>query len=149
MTQITKSQIAAMHVLLHKHKLQDDKRDIIRQISKGRTESTLELTFTEAQTWINAMNKGESFNSKKEEDPRQRMINSIIAMAREMGTVRRKKVVDAAGKIQEKSDYSDFNKWMVEHSYMKKDLNKYTYEELPKLVSQFKQVYRSWLNRFH
>jgi hypothetical protein len=148
MTQITKSQIAAMHVLLHKHKLQDDKRDIIRQISKGRTESTLELTFTEAQTWINAMNKGESFNSKKE-DPRQRMINSIIAMAREMGTVRRKKVVDAAGKIQEKSDYSDFNKWMVEHSYMKKDLNKYTYEELPKLVSQFKQVYRSWLNRFH
>jgi len=37
--------------------------------------------------------------------------------------------------------------WCVSFSYLKKKLDNYTYEELPKLVSQFELVYTDYLNK--
>lgn len=152
MKSITKSQIAAIHALLGKHGLSDDKKQIIEQISGGRVSSTAGLCFDEAMQWINAMN-GPSRPSRREghqhtdPDKRQRMINAIIAMAHEMGTISRDTIADAHGRLILKNNYEKLNKWMVEKSYLKKPLNKYSYPELPKLVSQFKNVYFSWLKK--
>lgn len=143
--EITKLQISQMHAILSKKGLMDQKREIVGMISKGRTFSMMQLTQWEAQMWINAMNKATT--QPKSEDPRQKMINRIIAIAREMGVVQRKNFADANGQLKHKSDYSRLNEWMKEKSYLKKPLNQYTYEELPTLVSQYNNIYISWLNK--
>ncbi len=149
MQMISKEQIYIFNTLLTKHGLQDDKREIISSISGGRTESTLQLTWWETQQWINAMNKqGGKPAGNRPNDPRQRMINSIVAMAREMNMVKRVSVVNERGTVEAKSDYRQLNEWMMQKSYLKKMLRQYSYSELPKLVSQFKALYASWMKRF-
>ncbi len=150
--QITKSQIAAIHVLLHRHNLQDEKRTIIEEISGGRCSSTTQLTYEEARQWIAAMNKGQKRpETNLEQDvKRQRMINSIIAMAREMGVIKRVPVVGDAGQLESKSDYSQFNQWLLTKSCVKKStLNDVQTSQLPELVTQYKNIYQSWLQKHH
>jgi hypothetical protein len=144
MREISKEQIWKFHAILRQHNLSDDKRSIIKEISGGRTESTTELTWDEANDWIAKMNG----ITKRSElpDPRQKMINKVIAMAREMGVIKRQPVVSNGG-MKTVSDYTDFNKWMREKSYLKKSLNSYSYEELPTLVTQYKNIYESWLRK--
>lgn len=45
------------------------------------------------------------------------------------------------------ADVNRFNEWAKNYSYLKKKLNEYKYKELPKLVSQFEAVYKSFLNK--
>ena len=149
MKEITKLQIAQIHAILSKANLMDDKRRIISEISNGRTESTTKLFWQEAQNWINAMNKG--IIKKKVERPThpgQRMINAVIAMAREMNVITRKQVVTPKG-LEWKSDYTRFNEWMIEKSCVKKQLNACTETELTKLVTQYKAIYTDWLRKYH
>lgn len=141
MKQVTRDQVVAFHALLKKHGLSDEKASIVRQLSNGRATSTRDLYEEEIQGWINAMNR----QRPEQEDPRQKMINSLVAMAREMGVVVRRNMIGADGKIEYKSDYSRLNQWMQESSYLKKPMKDYSYEEFPKLVSQYKAVYQSWL----
>ena len=142
MTPINKSNIAAFHALLNKHGLKDEKKNIVQELSGNRTSSTKDLYQEEILPWISAMNIK---IIPKQEDPRQKMINKIIAIAREMGVIVRKAAVATDGKVIEKSDYSNFDKWMRERSYLKKPLKEYAYDELPKLVSQYNNLYESWL----
>ena len=148
--QVNKSQIAQFHTLLNKHGLMDDKRNIISEISGGRTTSTLELTYTELQYWINAMNVKHNPSPRTDEgaERKQKMINSIIAMAREMGVIQRRAAINGQGKVEEKSDYTEFNKWMLEKSWLKKRLNDYSYKELTILVSQYQNIYMSWIKKY-
>lgn len=145
MNAITKQQIAAFHGLLRKHGLSDDKADIVSQISNGRTRSTTQLTYSEAMGWINAMNSnnGEEAAIKKvsSEDPRKRMFNHIIAMAHEMGWIKQVNKVQKDGSLKLVKDYSDVHAWIEKYGYLKKPLNKYSYDELPALVTAFKSVY--------
>ncbi|HRO70895.1 MAG TPA: hypothetical protein PK951_10960, partial [Chitinophagaceae bacterium] len=90
---ITKAQISAIYGLLRKNGLSDDKARVVQQISNGRTDSVSKLHFNEALEWISAMNKGQAEQHK----PEQRMINHIIAMAREMGVIQRMHVVRPNG----------------------------------------------------
>lgn len=149
MRDITKVQISQIHAILSKFNLMDDKRRIISEISNGRTESTTALTFQEAQNWINAMNKAIQRPVQKKENPGQKMINSVIAMAREMGVITRQQVVKPGVGLVWESNYDRFNKWMLESSCLKKRINDYTYEELNKLVSQYKAIYADWLKKYH
>ena len=137
MKDITKTQIAAVHVLLDKHGLTDDKANIIKQISNGRTSSTRELKFEEAMRWINAMNNKQPNDS----DKKQRMFKHIIAMAHEMGWIKKEKRVMREGDIKVVNIYDDLHAWVEKYGYLHKPMHKYTYEELPKLVTQFKAVY--------
>lgn len=142
MKMITKSQIAAIHALLRKHDLTDNKKDIIEQISGGRVSSTSHLYFDEAMAWINAMNKAWPAEPEKQ----KRMINYIFAMAHEMGWIKEVTVVTAKG-MEKKKDYKDVHAWIETKGYLKKPLRQYTYEELPKLVTQFRNVYFSWIKK--
>ncbi|RXK57551.1 hypothetical protein ESA94_20345 [Lacibacter luteus] len=142
MSNITRNQLAAFYALLTEHGLRDDKEDIVRNITNNRTCSASQLTFKEAQDWIKAMNE----QKKPKEDPRQRMVKHIIAMATEIGFVKWVQKVGADGKLKMVRDYTDLHAWILKYGYLHKKLNDYTYEELPTLVTAFKNVYLSKLN---
>jgi hypothetical protein len=146
MEMITKTQIAAFHAILNEHKLYDDKQNIVEQISNGRTRSVSALTRDEAMHWINAMNKAlRQAQGINPMDERQKMLKYIIAMAHEIGMIKKQLRVMKEGGTKEVNNYDDLHAWIKKYGYLKKDLNKYSYAELPKLVTAFENMYRSKL----
>lgn len=146
MNDISKNQIAAIYTALRSRGLYEQKNELVLQFSDGRTESVSCLTFSEAQQLIKSLNT----ERKPTPQPNDKMIRSIIAMAREMGIITRRQYAEPDGSMKEKSDYSAFNKWLLESSCVKKsNLNKCSYEELNKLVSQYKAIYMDWLKKYH
>lgn len=143
MKPITPNQTKAFHAILREKGLADEKAAIVSKLSNGRASSTKDLFYEEVQPWIIAMNS----QKKEQADPKERMIRNIIAMAREMGVIVRLPKVQPGGAIKMQSDYTQFNEWMLTKSTGKKALNDYTYQELPKLVSQYRAIYLSWLKR--
>lgn len=105
--------------------------------SNGRCESSVDLWHPEAAAMIRHLHELAGAN-----DPRRLpMVNKIYYYAHQMKwqkTNDKGKVV-ADGKL--------VDEWMIKYSYRKKKLNAYTYDELPKLVSQFEQVYKDFLKR--
>ena len=144
MTPISKTQIMAFHVLLRDFGLTDDKADIVFEMSKGRTRTTTMLSFDEALAWINAMNKKKRDAGKvNENDERQKMLKYIIAMSHEIGFIKKEVRVVRGGGTKEVNNYDDMHAWIKKYGYLKKDLNKYTYKELPMLVTGFENMYKS------
>lgn len=147
MQQITKSQIAAIQTAIRVKGLQEQKNDLVRQYTNGREVSVARMHFSEAHELLKMLNGQAAATPAK---PRDKMIRSLIAMAREMGVITKYKTVDAGGQLTEKSDYSRFNDWLLTKSCAKKpNLNACTYEELNKLVTQYKAVYTDWLKKYH
>lgn len=153
--EITKTQIIAFNTLLREFGLTDDKADIVEDISKGRTRSTTRLTFDEALHWINAMNKKKSTSATlsaqgkqwNENDERQKMVKYIIAMAHECGMIKKEQRVMKEGGLKWVNNYDDMHAWIKKYGYLKKDLNRYSYNELPKLVTQFENMSKSKLKK--
>jgi hypothetical protein len=79
-------------------------------------------------------------NINTADDPADRMRKKIISLAREMGWELR----TTAGKA---ADMDRIKNWVMKYGYLKKPLNDYTINELPRLVTQFEHVYRDFLNR--
>lgn len=127
----TYSQIAAIHTLLAKQSLKDEKRSIVKSFTAGRTDSVKEMKNEEAAALI-----GHLKSLDPEEKSADKMRNKILSMAHEMGW--RKPGTD-------RIDMGHVNGWMRAKSYLKKDLDDYRYNELPKLVSQFEEVYKSFI----
>jgi hypothetical protein len=129
---ITKDQVKLMHTLLSQTSLMEYKRDMIYDASGGRTTSSLELLSSEAQSIIDHL---------KKLDPKQagaeKMRRRIISMAH---------VMQWHLPNSTKVDMMLINNWCLKYSYAKKPLNSYSYEELPKLVTQFSCVYTSFLD---
>lgn len=124
-----------MKLLTEKDK-QGYRHNYAYKASNGRTESTKELTFAEIAAIIKALS-----NETPEEQASDTMRKKIISMAREMGweywcIIKQKEV----------ADMPRIKKWCVQYGYLHKDINKYTYAELPALVTQFEAVYTSFLS---
>lgn len=134
MKSISKAQISAIYGLLAKHGLREDKEKIIEQISGGRTSSTSSLYFSEALSWISAMSKIQPDNG--EEAKKKKLLAKLFAMAHEIGwiTVESKVVGSNLTKVK---NYTAVHNWVKSYGYLKKGLREYTYEQLPKLVTQF------------
>jgi hypothetical protein len=130
---MTQSQLVLVHTLLSTNgiKDKDDKADIIRSFTAGRTSSSREMTHVEATALINHL---------KSLDPSERsadrMRKKIISMAHQMGW-----------KTDGKLDIGRVNNWCIKFSYLKKKLDAYEYTELPRLVSQFENVYKDYLRK--
>jgi len=149
MKEITKSQIITIHTLLQHKGLMEEKANIVSEASGMRTSSCKELTFSEAQQLINIL------NGKKQENPNdksQKMRKHIIAMAHELGFIKKEMKVMAEGGMKEVANYDDLHAWIAKFGHKNKvlvnveahkHLNLYSYKELPILVTQFKQVYNS------
>lgn len=140
----TPKQLQCIHSTLHRKGLLQHKREMVSSFTNNRTESSKEMTIEEASDFLKML-----FDYQPDQDKRQKMVNSIIAMAREMGVITRQQVVTDNG-LEWKSDYSKFDEWLLTKSCVKKkNLNGCTYEELPTLVTQYKAIYTSWLHKFH
>lgn len=76
-------------------------------------------------------------NSRTTPSPEERMRRKIISRAHEMGW-----------KTPEgKADIERIDNWCLNYGYLKKKLNQYTYNELPKLVTIFEEkVYKQFLS---
>lgn len=138
----SEAQIKALHTVLHKKGLLEHKAEMIGALTGGRTTSSKELNYDEAHALLQDLNK-----DNVSEDQGKRMRNNIIAMAHELNWITSNQVINAAGKMEVKKDYSRLDNWMQKSSYLKKKLWDYSYNELPKLVTQFKNVYISYLKK--
>ena len=102
--------------------------------SQGRTESTKELTETEA--WAVMQELKQRFGIDLS-DKMDRMRKKIISYAHQMGWQR-----------GVKADMARINKWCVEMGPFKKPLNDHKEQkELATLVSVFEKIYKQYLNK--
>lgn len=116
--------------MLTKTNLQGRRHAIVWDYSKGRTESSKELTYSEINDIIRDLEKG-----FKELDRADKMRKKIISQAHEMGW-------ELTG---HKADMARINAWCEKFGYLHKPLNNYSYTELPLLVTQFESVYTSFI----
>lgn len=136
----TPKQVKAIHAQLHLQGLLSHKRSIVDSYSKGRTESSKELTSTEAGELLSYL-----FNQKKEVNVSSKLMAKLFAMCHEMGWITQTTVVDG-DKVKVKKDYSRVHAWVEKYGLLKKPLRKYTYNELPKLVTQFEvHIYNPYI----
>lgn len=128
---ISKAQYACIHALLNKLHLTAKKEEILRIFSNCRTGSCKELSSYEANAIILHLK-----SLDPEEVGAEKMRRKIISMAHEMGW----RIPGTR-----KADMQRIDAWMVKSSYLHKKINQYRYAELPKLVTQFEAVYKSFL----
>lgn len=133
---ISKDQNRILHMLLTQTGMMHNKAILVNCASNGRTESSRSLTVDEAQYLISYLRS----LPNKEADQANRMRRKIISMAHEMGW----HVLVGDRWV---ADLTRINNWMMKSSYLKKRLNDYKYNELPKLVTQFEAVYKSFLKK--
>lgn len=131
---ITPGQIKIIRTIISERKLDHMKDDLILSASEGRTSSTKELYYAEANALIKSLNK----DNKQTEDNGYKMRGKIFSMAHEMqwylpGT--------------RKLNYDRINEWCEKFGYLHKRLDRYSYSELPKLISQFEKVHKDFLNK--
>lgn len=122
-----------IHTLLHKLQLMPQKESIILGFTNQRTSSSKEMTMQEAKALIQWLNDKQS----KENDACNQMRRKILSMAHKIQWEL------PCGKV----DMVRVNSWSKANSYLKKELNQYTYNELPKLVSQFTTLYNYYINK--
>lgn len=140
MNPVTTKQIIAINTLLHKQGLYKHKCEIVGGVTNGRTESTKELFFEEAQALINDLNR-----TQKDARQNSRVHRKLFAMCHEMGWITEVTEADETGVIKKRKDYSKAHAWVLKYGSLKKELDKYTPAELPKLVSQLEKVYFDYL----
>lgn len=127
------SQLSAIYTLLNKAGLKEEKESIVNSFTAGRTTSVRKMKYAEAAALIGHLKSLDPIDKASD-----KMRNKILSMAHEMGW-------RISG--TENIDMSHVNNWMRSFSYLKKDLDAYKYSELPKLVTQFEEVYKSFIKK--
>ena len=130
---MTPQRNAQLHKLLTDTNLMSQKASLILGHTDGRTESSKEMTDFEANELIKYL-RSLTTNTT---DAANKMRRKIIAMCHRIQWTR------ANGGV----DMVRLNNWCLTKSYLKKNLNDYTYNELPKLVSEFQQVYKYYISK--
>ena len=130
MTTINPGQLKALNTLVSKLGInKEEKAIMVSGFSGGRCASSKELFSDEANDMIKHL---------KELDPEEakadKMRKKIISMAHEMNW-----------RVNGKVNMQAIDTWCRNYSYLKKSIDRYTYTELPKLVSQFQSVYYHFL----
>ena len=128
---ISRSQLICINVMLNKLGFNDQKDAIVASFTNNRTTSRAALTMDEATAMIKYL-KSEDPEEKKAEVMRRK----IISLAHEMNW----RIPNT-----KKVDMRRIDDWAVKYGHQHKKLNQYLYHELPMLVSQFEEVYKSLL----
>lgn len=131
---INKAQLARIHAMLAKCGLMAYKADMVIEVTNGREHSTKQLTFEEANLMIARLDATIKERQRKQHEPAQLMRRKIISCCREMGWVK-------GGKADMQRIYT----WVLKYGYLHKPLNKYTLQELPKLVTQAENMKNDYL----
>jgi hypothetical protein len=147
MNPVTTQQLKAIHALLHKHQLLAQKANIVESFSNGRSSSSKDLTTEEARELIMHFNAAPEASNKDNKGP---MMRKLFAMAFEIGWISKVTVATQCGNIDVKKDYSRLYGWVQKYGYLRKELRKYTYKEMPKLVSQFEfNIYNPYIQKIN
>ena len=118
----------------------DDKETMVSGFTDGRETSSKYMYFDEAKAMISHLQELQGQQTIK--PGTKPMIGKMLGYARDMGWVN----VNADGKMV--ADFKRMDEWAIKYGYLHKKINDYEYEQLPKLVSQFELVYKSFLNKF-
>lgn len=138
----TPQQTQAIHAVLWKKGLLKHKEELVLDASEGRTRSSRDLTKEEAKQLLTSLN---DYTVDKAQD-KTPMLKKLFAMCHEMGWITKKMIIGEDGKMKEGKDYARVYSWVEAHGYLKKKLNRYTYNELPKLISVFEEkIYKPYL----
>lgn len=136
----TPKQVQAINILMAKQGLLPHKRDIIESYSGGRTSSSKELYINEAGELLNYLTQ-----QNKDVNVSSKLMAKLFAMCHEMKWIPQTTVVEG-NQVKIKKDYSQVHGWVKKYGYLKKPLRDYTYNELPKLVSQLEfNVYNPYI----
>ena len=128
MQQITKPQIQKIHILLRQLDAMDEKQKIVSSFTKGRTESTREMTYNEAKALIIRL---------CEYEPSERLKSAINQLAYKCG------LVYGDTEADKKMNKAKIDMFCRERGTVKKDLNKQTYPELVKTHRQFEAMLKN------
>lgn len=132
---ITKAQIIKIKTLCGKLSL--DSADLAASYSSERTTHVSDLTGREAYELIKGLEKVGGLP----ESPDEKMKRKILSKAHEMGWELSERTASGRRKINmEKVD-----SWCIKYGYLHKPLDQYTASELPQLVTQFSNAYKSYL----
>lgn len=122
---ITSKQITLICTLLSKTDLKDEKKEVVLHYTDNRTYSVGKMYLNEAKELIEFLLKKQPANAFEKDEVANTMRKKIISCLAQYGFVK-----------QEKPDMSKIYEWVRTHGYLKKELNKYNRNELPKLVTQ-------------
>jgi len=122
-------QLKAIYTLLKKNHIGDEKESIVSAFTANRTKHVSEMYGKEAAALIGHLKSLDVTDVRSE-----KMRNKILSMAHEMNW---------RIKGTEKVNMEHVNNWCKTYGYGKKSLDEYQYNELPRLVTQFEEVYKS------
>lgn len=131
---VSPGQLSCIGALINKLNLQDQKNDMVRGFTNGRTDSRADMYMNEAADMIRHLKKLDPEEQKCEEKRRV-----IISMAHECGY--RKPGTT-------KVDMVRLDGWCTKYGKFKKKLNQHNYKELLELIYQYKQYYASYLRDY-
>lgn len=135
---VTQNQIKMIGMLCNKLGIKgENKQVVVGGFSNGRCTSSKDLLYNEASELIQHLVDTNLYG-----DPRKKaMINKIFAYCHDLGWTKfnkdGKKVADGV----------KLDDWLLKYGYLKKRLQFYTYEELPKLVSQIEILYKQLITK--
>jgi hypothetical protein len=133
----------AIRASLHRQGLLTYKEEIISSFTKERTVHIGQMTRKEARALLQMLNE-----SQNEQNKSLRLMKKLFAMAHELGWIKEETHVKPNGETFVKKNYTTVYKWVEQYGYLKKPLRKYSYNELPKLVSQFEiGPYQSFIKK--
>lgn len=128
MKTITPPQLSKLHVLLNNNGMLSEKRDIIRKVSDGRTESSKELSYDEAKYLIGVL---------VEYDPKERQKSLIFSLAYRAG------IIYGSTGEDKKINAAKLNLFLKERGAVKKELNTMDISELIKIHRQFEAIVKN------
>lgn len=124
-TKITGPQLSKLHCMLSQLGMLDNKKELIRHFTNGRTESSRDLTIDEARDLIGQLCAN---------DPRQRHVKAIWSLAYSAGIIYGDSVDD------NNMNAAKLNLFLRSRGTVKKDLSKMTLEEVKKVHRQFEGI---------
>ena len=133
---ITKEQNARLHQLLSHSNMMDDKANIVKQYTAGRTESSRLLSTHEALDIIEDLAEQDNSANKM----RKKLLHLGYMMMWDQPANSQQQ-----GLKPQRINYMNVSNWCASDKCKhKKPLNKLSPVELPMVVSQLEQVYKSF-----
>ena len=112
-----------------------DRREVITELTNGRTDRLTELSDGEYYELVNKMRQ---MASELEDPALDRMRKKIITLMRKMGY-----------ETNHKADMKRIYQWVKHYGLFHKPLNQHSKAELAKLVGQTESMYQSHITQIH
>lgn len=132
---ITPAQLRKINTMVSKGSInKETKEAMVLGFSRGRCSSSKDLYFSEASQFIKHLAAGDPNRQAAD-----KMRGKILYYAHEMGWHKFKSGRHIA-------DVKRVDEWCLKYGYIKRKLDSYSYQELPRLVSQFEAVYKNYIS---